>query len=534
MNDYKAEIKQRLDEEEKYRQRLYSRAYLFTDAELNCLDAYPFYGLWNVCQVGKYKLITHPDVKSFCVEVNGTIITLVGHAIDPYAGEIDENKILESLGNELGKGRIKFLDKLDELTGVFVIFAVRGDDILGVQDAGGQRMLYFGKVGESVVITSAPQLAGDVFELERDPEILRLVSNRGYYRGSGFLPGSKSPYAELKRLGPNTCVKYTDGEYEIERIFPRAEIGMLKTEEEKAAKIEEMHKVFAAGIDLAMKKWPRKGLSLTGGMDSKTTFANAKPWYGQFFCFSYISKDSEKLDADAAAELCRQLGVEHHLYPIPENPDEIEDYDFLQKIIEQSTSNIGKFHPNEKRKYITLQRKDDFDVEIKSDMSEVGRAYATRKFYKVNMPQKMHPRHLTIGQARYFLEPWCTFYADRCYDEFMKETGLVDDIFDVTMHDLSYWEVRMGSWAATSLASHEYFHEIMIPYNNRNLLKMFLQFPKEERLQDIPHQRLMDAGNPDVGRCNISIKDSYFGKKRMLLETVYYYYATRLNLKRGK
>lgn len=89
--------------------------------------------------------------------------------------EIDENRILASLGAVYEKGWDDFLDKLDEHTGVFVTIAVCGDDILGMQDAGGQRMLYFGKVGENVVITSAPQLAGDVFGLECAPEILRLV-----------------------------------------------------------------------------------------------------------------------------------------------------------------------------------------------------------------------------------------------------------------------------------------------------------------------------------------------------------------------
>lgn len=530
MNEYTQEIKARLDREEKYRLRLYSRAYLLTDAVPEDLNAYPFYGLWNVCRVGRYILLTHPDVGAFRVAHGQWQLALVGHAYDPATGQIDETELLDALGEGLEAGRDRFLDKLDALTGVFVIIAVCGDRLLAVQDAGGQRMLYFGKTDRGVVLTSVPQLAADVYGLRRDREVERLLSCKGYYRGSGFLPGNLSPYAELKRLGPNTCVCY-DGEFRIERIFPRQPIGMLSTPEQKDAAIAQMHELFSASIDLAMKKWPRVGLSLTGGMDSKTTFANAKNWYGKFFCFSYISKASEKLDADAAAQICSALGVEHHLYPIPEDAAEIEDYDFLAKIIEQSTSHTGKFHPNEKRKYIVLQRTDDFDVELKSDMSEVGRAYSGRKYYRVRMPRVLSPRHLTIGQGRYFLEPWAMRYADRAYAAFMKETGLTDDIFDVTMHDLSYWEVRMGSWAATSLASHEYIHEISIPYNNRNLLKCFLRFPAEERMADIPHQRLMDAGNPEVGRLNVSIRDSYFGKRRMMIETAYYYYGTRLNTK---
>lgn len=87
----------------------------------------------------------------------------------------------------------------------------------------------------------------------------------------------------------------------------------------------------------------------------------------------------------------------------------------------------------------------------------------------------------------------------------------------------------MSSWAATSFASQEYYHEITIPYNNRRLLDLFLRFPLDDRLQDIPHRLLMQRGNPAVAAMDLAVKDSYFGKQRMLLETVYYYYATRLN-----
>ncbi len=125
-------------------------------------------------------------------------------------------------------------------------------------------------------------------------------------------------------------------------------------------------------------------------------------------------------------------------------------------------------------------------------------------------------------------------YADRAFRSLMDETGLTGDIFGYSMHDLTYWEVRMSSWAATSLASQEYIHEITIPYNNRRLLDLFLCFPEKERLEDGPHKMLMRRGNPEVADLDVSVKDSYLGKKRMLIETAYYYYATGLNTRGSK
>ncbi len=529
MDQYAIELKGRLDRENKYRSALFCRGYLITDSPEVKASQYPFYGQWACRRLGGYTILAHPEA-GITVQLAGSkAAVLIGHAYDPFAGECREEKILDKLLASAESESSGFFEAASDLTGVFVLLLIENGSLVALQDCGGQKMLYFGKVGKHIVLTSAPQLAADVFDLQWDPDITRLLKTKGYYRGSGFLPGNLSPYKELKRLGANCSLSFDGQAFRVSRIYPYEQRRELCTEEEKQAAIEEMYRIFSANLSLAMQKWPRVGLSLTGGMDSKTTFACAKPYYGQFFCYSFESKASEKLDADAAEQICKTVGVEHHRYLIPEDPAQIADYEFLRQIIEHNTSHICKLHPNEIRKYIWLRQQNDFDAEIKSDMSEVGRAYTTRKYYKVKMPRILTPRHLTITQARYFLEPWAMSFADQAYASFMQETGLTDDINGYSMQDLAYWEVRMSSWAATSFASQEYFHEITIPYNNRKLLDLFLRFPEAERLVDSPHKRLMRRGNPAVADLDLSVKDSYLGKKRMLMETAYYYYATRGN-----
>ncbi len=526
MKNYRLDIKKELDIKTEYRKKLFCRGYLFTDNQSINDNEFPFYGLWNKTVINQYYLFTHPDVNVFVESLNNNSISLVGHAYNPFDGVIDERKIIKKLLYLYKKDYTDFLDYLDELTGVFVIFIIVDKELYAVQDCGGQKMLYFGAANGYTVLSSSPQMVSDLFDLQPDDDISKLLNSNGYYRGSGFLPGNMSPFKELKRLGPNTCLRQSKGSFIIERIFPRTERNELKTNEEKKEVIDIMHDILSNNIALTIKKWNRTALSLTGGMDSQTSFANASDFWNSLFVYSFISKESEKLDAEAAEEICSKLAVTHHLYKIPENNQEIEDYEILDKILEHNTSYTCKLHDNEKRKYIYLEKLDDFDIEIKSDMSEVGRAYTERKYYKVSIPQKMSPRHLTITQGRYFLEPWCFKYADKCYADFIDETGLKSDICGYSMHDLAYWEVRMGSWAATSFASQEYIHEITIPYNNRKLLNMFLLFPEEDRKKDIPHLMLMKKGNMKLYDMNVHVKDSYMGKKRMIIETVYYYYAT--------
>lgn len=529
MNAPAQEIQERLDQNEKYRLCLFPRAYLLTNALIACEEQYPFYGLWQHRRIQGFSVFSHPETNVFFCEKGSSAAVLIGHAYNPFSGETSENAILAQILESSLSGKTVLMNSINELTGVFVIVLISPDRIWAIQDCGGQKMLYFGKIGKHLVLTSTPQLAADVFHLVWDPEVDRLLHTKGYYRGSGYLPGNLSPYQELKRLGCNTALDYTANSFHIERVYPFIQRTELQSEAEKLEAVEEMYRIFSANIALAMKKWPRVGLSLTGGMDSKTTFACAKPFYNDFFCYSFESKESEKLDAEAAAQICRAVGVEHHYDRIPSDPAKLPDYEFLHQIIEHNTSHICKLHPNEIRKYIWLRMQNDFDVEIKSDMSEVGRAYSSRKYSGVKLPRVLSARHMTITQGRYFLEPWAMRFADRAFQAFMEETGLQDDILGYAMHDLVYWEVRMSSWAATSFASQEFIHEITIPYNNRRLLDLFLRFPEAERLEDGPHKRLMRRGNPAVADFDLSVKDSYLGKKRMLIETAYYYYATRGN-----
>ena len=65
-------------------------------------------------------------------------------------------------------------------------------------------------------------------------------------------------------------------------------------------------------------------------------------------------------------------------------------------------------------------------------------------------------------------------------------------------------------------------------------MKLFLRFSQAERRCDIPHKRVIERANPKLAQVELQVKDAYFGLKRMMAETVYYYYATGLNTKGKK
>lgn len=524
---FDVEIKQTLDKDPKYRSFLFPRVYLISDCKLDEMEAYPFYGLWEKHPLGKYTVYIQQKTHCYTAEKDGRQIALIGHAFDPFTGEISEKKIVESCLDAYASGKTAFFEIVNRITGVFVIAVAEENKLFCVQDCAGMQMLYYGSAKGYVWLSSSPQLIGDICGLERDPAVLKLLNSRSYYRGSRYLPGDMSPYAELKRLGANFYLEY-NGAYRIKRFFPEKARQEYETEEEKEKALESIYRIFRKNIEMIPQKWGKPAISLSGGVDSKTTLACANGIYEKFQYYSFASKPSEKLDADAAAEICKRLHIPHTCYVIPEDPSKLSDYDFLSRLIDHNTAYLMRLNDNEIRKYIYFSQKKDFDVEVKSDSSEIGRAIMQRK-YLVRLPDVLSYRHFSIFQARYFCEPELLRFADAQHKEFMKKTALQGPILGYEHINLFFWEVRLASWYATAFFSHQFFHEVVIPYNNRRLMDLFYGFSYKERLQDVPHMRLMRLGNPKVADVGISVKDTYFGKKRLLLETAYYLYATRLN-----
>ena len=167
-----------------------------------------------------------------------------------------------------------------------------------------------------------------------------------------WLPGDLSPYAELSRLQPNCKAVYDGARIEVIRYFPSKTIKETTTEEEYRATIDELGRIMSNNMALIAKKWPGKkvSISVTGGRDSMTTLACTNGNYDKYSYFSYISNDDEAVDAYAAKDILKSLGLEHELYRIPDEWDGYKDIDLFEKIMECNAGCIGKNNRNDLKK----------------------------------------------------------------------------------------------------------------------------------------------------------------------------------------
>ena len=153
-----------------------------------------------------------------------------------------------------------------------------------------------------------------------------------------YMPADLTPFSELKRVVPSILYKYV-GKVKHKRYWPLKEILIAENEGEYQEVIEEAADILKNNMTLVSRKWERPWISLTGGIDSNTTFAAANGNYDKFETFSYISAEKEVPDAEAAKRIAARFGVNHHEYHIPGNNSELDDFEAKRAAIQ-----IGRAH----------------------------------------------------------------------------------------------------------------------------------------------------------------------------------------------
>lgn len=522
--DLRDEIQTALDNDPQWRELLFRRGYLLTNARRNEMEGYPFYGLWRETPVNGYYLYVHREQTCFLRSDGAISAVIIGHAYNPFDMRYDENDLCADLIEAYRRGEDEYFNKVSEFTGLHVIILADEEKLWICQDACSLTGCFFGTFGSELYVSEHAQLIADIKGLEFDGTVDKLVSTKCYNIGNRHLPGNLSSYKEIKRLGANTYLQY-NGEFRIVRFYPVRPHPEYVTDEEKKERIEQIGALVHNGIECCTKKWDRCAISLSGGTDSKTTLACGNGLYDRLSFFSFFSKPQELVDAKGAKQICGALGLEHSLFEIPERNDAFEEFGIVKSILQHNIAYIQNLADNEIRKYIFLHRLNAYDIEMKSWASEVARVFFERK-YEIQMPEVVNERMCSIFQTRFFGHPGLLKWSDRVYYHFLREIGLEKPPFNYEHTDLIYWEIRMGCWGVSVISSQQMYHRVTIPMNNRKILELFLGFPHDERKTDSVHRRIMQHMNPAVVEANVEIPNLYFHKYRIWLEKAYFFYRT--------
>ena len=520
-------LKDVLDNEPDVRNHLFEKGYLITDAQLSVSsDEYPFYGNWISKHLGEYTFWVYNTVPFYAVSYDGRDFFLIGHAYNPFTMETKEELMLSEIASKYGT--TEYWDKINELTGIFIMGTVTGHSIEFVLDASGMQYGCYGEIDGKQYISSHMQLIGDLCGLKQSDYIKRLIRYRWYkYMLGNYLPGDITCFNELKRIIPNTYVRF-NGTYDVERFYPTHKIDMCKNHEEYREVIHNAAEIMQNTMKLIPMKWDRPAISLTGGIDSNTTFAAASSCYDQYTTFSYISMDRELVDAEKAKEISEHFEVPHKDYYVPNSNDAFEKYEIYKAVIEHNGGNIGTTKDADNRKKITLIQNNVCDVEVKSWISETIRAYAYKYYGRKRFPKRFKPRDFTSLYKIFLFNRRLAVETDGYFKEYLDNTKLEEHLFNYDESDFFVWEMEHGGKCGLDIGVMKSCFDITIPYNNRKLLDLLLRVPLKYRISDRHHLDLKKIMNKDLYDMNIRVVNLNETERRKKAINLYYIINTKL------
>ena len=498
------EFKKMLENHDDLKQYLFVRGFMLSDDGEIDLDAFPFYGNWRRAKLsGRYYAYVHFKQSVHCVDYDGKTFFLFGHAYNPFTMETDEELILDRIAENYGTE--KYQDSIDEITGVFVYGTIINDEVQFLVDPSGMQSACYGYVNNHFYMSSHPQIIGDLCELKMSDIAKRLVAYKWYYRVMGpYMPADLTPFDEIKRIVPNILYTYKKASFTHKRFYPLKDLSECKTDAEYNEVIRQGAEILKNNMELVSEKWERPEISLTGGIDSNTTFAAANGIYDRFRTFSYISAEKEIIDAQAAKKIAKRFKVKHNEYKIPEGIYHLKDYYETVRIIDHNNGYIAKGKDSEYRKRIFLLQMLKADVEVKSWVSETIRAYWYKHYGRKSMPELSPKLFRNLYKIFIFNRP-LAHEVDKIFAKYIDEFEYSKIPAQYPPADMHYNEVTWGSWGGLNISEMKIYSDITFIYNNRKFLDLMFRVPLEKRISDQHHLDMKKLLNKELYDMNIRV-----------------------------
>lgn len=493
---------------------LFIRGFLVTSKKPDNLDKFPFYSNWKVEQHQGYYFLAHNLTGMHIIENSNNCFFILGHAYNPFTMEYKEEDILNRLAKSFNTD--KYIEEINDLTGVFVLGHIENNKITYLVDPSGMQSACSGIIENNFYLSSHAQLIGDICNLQMDPFVQELVNYKWYGRVMGpYLPADLTPFKELKRVIPSTIYEYSNT-IKHKRFYPLEDIEIAYNEEEYNQIIQQASNILRNNSLLIAKKWNKPWISLTGGIDSNTTFASTIDNRNQFETFSYISAEKEIPDAQAAKTIAEHFNVKHHEYNIPQNNNDIKDFEERRELFRHNNGYIAELYNNEARKKMYLRDNVNCDVEVKSWVSETIRAYWYKHYNRKSFPKLSGKLYRNLYKI-FITNRQLAHKVDKLFDKYIEEYEYNKITTNYPPADIHYNEVTWGSWGGLNISEMKYCFDITFIYNNRRFLDLLFMVPLEKRISDEHHLDMKKYLDKELYDMNIRVVNQKETNTRALL-----------------
>ncbi len=406
---------------------------------------------------GGFHVSAHPDLELTQVEIAGKSLTLLGFVLDPDDPAAGNEDILRRLLASGGSVE-EILPALEPLGGRWVLVIHDGAKTGVVQDAGGQRQLYFTRHGADFVCASEVGILAEKLGLEMDRAAVDFIRSR---RTDDYeiywMPGNSSLFHGVSALLPNHWLALDTGA--VRRFWP---VGPLEPVAAEVA-LAECLRLLRGQIDSARRRFSL-AVPMTAGWDSRLMLALCRDEAPDLYAFTLVYPNLPAGSRDVAipAALLGKLGIPHHVLTYPKTIDADFRDIFRRNNVSANTAYCGDIQ--------ALHASYPPDrVCVTGDVAEV-----VKSFFFRTRPAESPVTAVELAEiAGIGSHP----FAVAAFGRWLENAG--DPPFALT--DLFCWEQMAGRWQAKVRAEYDMVQESFSPLNNRRLLATMLALPAEWR-----------------------------------------------------
>ncbi len=425
---------------------------------------------WHHASIGPLDVRVHPALGWASARHGELEVLVLGDPVDLEARTTDTSAIAASISRTLVLGRDAVVRQVAFLGGRFTCVVWDGSEVVVIPDCVASLPLYWHESGGRIVLSSFAHLVGELVGAAVNTAVKQLMARAKEMKTPGTLywPGIETPFLDVLPVLPNHLLRVTRRGAEHERFYPFADTTLLTSADEAYEAFRqtfELHTRLLCGLG-------RTGISLTAGVDSRTTLKAARGHLGRdSLSWTYYNFDRphKGMQADllAANRLAGEYSLEHRIVAIETSQDAAFDAAYARsfKHTPQFRALAHAYHD---------QIPHDV-VELQSMVAEVGTGFYKRR----EGPPTVERLTALYSSSEFGALPEVRQAMERYVQYARFEPGALGDL---DYHDLFYWETRIGRWGTLRMQEVDLSHRLVLPFNARAVVEALQAPPLQDRV----------------------------------------------------
>lgn len=440
---------------------------------------------WPVHELGALTYHPHPRTRLQTAAADGGPgrVVILGHPVDVSAALTDGDQIcgrvLQSWADGGVDAAVRHLAYLGGRWTAFLDSTVAPGEpaqVTVVPDCQATQAVFYSTTA-GVALGSQPALVAETVGAGPDEAAQQMWDALRRARSAGVVyhPGTMTTHEGVLPLVPNHLLRLSVAgpavSVEHERFWPFEE----RVERTDTTRVTGEFIDYFREHTRLLCGFGRPVISLTGGMDSRTSLAAALPHlHEDSFTFTYFNprdglrREGAADDVFEANAVAFGVGVQHRVLRWRQPRSDSAFDEIINRTYPVQRASAGAAHA------MWADLPHDI-IHLQSIGAEVGTTFLTKRPKGPITPRRL--LEIVSGRTDLGVEMAQAAFGDYLdYAQFTHEA-----IRGYDPHDVFYWEQRMGKWGYQKYQDGDFSHRMLLPFNDRGLIELMQSLPYPQR-----------------------------------------------------